>query len=317
MTFINTDFLDRLFFNNKQALFEIDKSKNIIRFNTSAKKFVPKADIGLNLPKLICGLKSFCGSCPLTAESDNSRADENALCAFAEHEVLSFSYKNSEHIISVWNFTKDSPKGIIPGIDFKTVMINYGHTIDAFTDVLTVYCNVGKEKNDLIRKYYSDKDYTNLRIEIHGLKGTSYSVGAGKLGDHAKKLEFVCRDIEAGKTDKIQELDDDLENLLGEYVKLIEDIKPYINSSEDSASEVNDTGAEVSEESKTVSDEIRNLKETIIDRLHCFEMDEVTELLKELANAVKGTPCAVTVKKATQAFEQFDYDKTELILNKL
>lgn len=47
---------------------------------------------------------------------------------------------------------------------------------------------------DSLENFFRTEDFSNYRIAIHALKSTSLTIGATKLSEKAKALEFACRD---------------------------------------------------------------------------------------------------------------------------
>lgn len=62
-----------------------------------------------------------------------------------------------------------------------------------------------------IQELFDTKDWTNYRIAVHSLKNTSKLIGAVKLSEKAKRMEFAARDGDeetlcANQTDLMESL---------------------------------------------------------------------------------------------------------------
>ena len=47
-----------------------------------------------------------------------------------------------------------------------------------------------------MEKEFADEAWKNYQIHVHALKSTSLNIGAEKLSEHAKALEFAAKDAD-------------------------------------------------------------------------------------------------------------------------
>ncbi len=92
-----------------------------------------------------------------------------------------------------------------------------GGVEELYEEVLEMY--VQEEKRNLLTQLLESGDYTNYHIQVHGLKGTSISIGATEFAQQAKKIEYAMKDqnLEYVKTHH--------EEFMKEYGVLLEKIR--------------------------------------------------------------------------------------------
>ena len=79
----------------------------------------------------------------------------------------------------------------IEGLDMQEAVSRLGSE-EIFFDVLRVYAANTPQLLERMR-HMTETDLAELVTAAHGLKGTSYGVGARPLGDRAKKMEHTAR----------------------------------------------------------------------------------------------------------------------------
>ena len=80
------------------------------------------------------------------------------------------------------------------------------------------------EKTKQIETFFRAKDWDNYRIVVHSLKGNALTVGALKLSEHAKELEYAARD------DRIDEIMEKHEPFMKEYRAILDAIEARAKS---------------------------------------------------------------------------------------
>ena len=115
------------------------------------------------------------------------------------------------------NFAKTCPDinlevGLKYCMDSKSFMIQ----------MLTTFAD-GK-KADKIQEKFAAQDWKNYQILVHALKSTALSIGAEKLSEAAKTLEFAAKN---NKTDKILA---NHEGLMADYKKIREEIREWLKN---------------------------------------------------------------------------------------
>ncbi|MBE6014937.1 MAG: DegV family EDD domain-containing protein [Lachnospiraceae bacterium] len=87
---------------------------------------------------------------------------------------------------------------------------------DLFREVLQIYYDSAKEKEEEIRRFYEAEDFENYTIKVHALKSSSRLIGAMELGDEAEKLEMAGKNAD---TEYIKANNDRVMEMLQSLVK--------------------------------------------------------------------------------------------------
>ncbi len=84
-------------------------------------------------------------------------------------------------------------------LDVESALPYVGGDEDIFEEVVATY--VDENKAALVQKAFDELDWDNYRILVHGIKSTSYTIGANALGDEAKESEMCVKtgDFEGAK----------------------------------------------------------------------------------------------------------------------
>ncbi len=65
---------------------------------------------------------------------------------------------------------------------------------DFYLELLSDYANACEEKCAELTSYFENNDLHNYEILVHSLKSSSKTIGADDVSEHAKALEFACKD---------------------------------------------------------------------------------------------------------------------------
>jgi HAMP domain-containing protein/HPt (histidine-containing phosphotransfer) domain-containing protein len=98
----------------------------------------------------------------------------------------------------------------IAGLDVDRGVSLVGGSQEHYADLLRVSVKVFGATVDRLKGFLPD-DLRNFAIEVHGIKGALFNIGAGKLGDFAQELETSARE---GKTELCQDRFADFEREL-------------------------------------------------------------------------------------------------------
>ena len=103
----------------------------------------------------------------------------------------------------------------IDSVDTKAGIERFGGNVDVYVNVLRSYAVHTRPLMGAIEKHLAGGNLRDYAIVMHGIKGTSFGIGAIKTGVQAERLEHMAR---AGETDKVNALNGDfminLERLL-------------------------------------------------------------------------------------------------------
>jgi HPt (histidine-containing phosphotransfer) domain-containing protein len=86
----------------------------------------------------------------------------------------------------------------IPGVSVETGLANSGGSVEAYLDILEVFCADIEEKSEQIRQCATGGDIGLYTTLVHSFKGASRSIGATEFGDFAARMETAGRSGDAG-----------------------------------------------------------------------------------------------------------------------
>ena len=100
-------------------------------------------------------------------------------------------------------------------IDKETGISYCGGMEELYDEVVEQYCAQGADYIEQIQKFVKEQDWKNYQIVVHGIKGSSLTVGAVELSEKAKALEMAAK---SGEIDYILTEND---SFLSSYQKVL------------------------------------------------------------------------------------------------
>ncbi len=125
----------------------------------------------------------------------------------ADKEVEQSKEDNSDNIIKSEFLEK------ISYLDTETGMNYCCQDENIYRTVINEY--VKDDRCEELEKFYLEEDWQNYRIRVHGIKSTSYTIGATELADKAKDMEMAAKELDA---EYIKQHHDELMHLYGEVL---------------------------------------------------------------------------------------------------
>mgnify|MGYP003297222672 CR=1 FL=1 len=101
-------------------------------------------------------------------------------------------------------------------LDYDAAMQYVAESEDIYKIILETY--VTDQRLDILNQAFAEKDWDRYRIEAHGVKSTSKTIGANELSEEAKKMEFAV------KEDNIQIIIEHHEEFIKNYRDLVDRI---------------------------------------------------------------------------------------------
>lgn len=95
---------------------------------------------------------------------------------------------------------------------------------EVYMEMLEIYLEQGEEYMQKLPALVEQKDWKNYIITVHGLKGTSLTIGAEAFSEKAKEQEF------AGKGEQYEFIENGLSDFLALYEKMLEAVKALVDS---------------------------------------------------------------------------------------
>lgn len=100
-------------------------------------------------------------------------------------------------------------------IDKETGITYCGGMEELYDEVVEQYCAQGADYIEQIQKFVKEQDWKNYQIVVHGIKGSSLTVGAVALSEKAKALEM------AAKSNQIDFILTENDSFLSSYQKVL------------------------------------------------------------------------------------------------
>lgn len=89
----------------------------------------------------------------------------------------------------------EAPEGKLSKFTFLDINKGLSYCMndeDFYLEMVGEYLKAPKDRE--LQEMFEKQDYTAYQINIHALKSTSLTLGAVELSEHAKELEFACKD---------------------------------------------------------------------------------------------------------------------------
>jgi len=95
---------------------------------------------------------------------------------------------------------------------------------DVYNEIAQVYIETSDDKISDLDKFYDEKNWKSFEVVVHGIKSSSLSVGAQKLSDLAKAMEFAAEEENA------EFIEENYFKLLTMYQEALIELRAYLES---------------------------------------------------------------------------------------
>lgn len=181
---------------------------------------------------------------------------------------------------------------ILEGIDVQQGIAYCGGVVGDYIEIIQVYYETGLHRVKEIETAYEKTDWKNYTILVHTVKSTSLGIGAGKLADMAKELEF------AGKEENVAYIKEHHAEMMQEYSRVMNVIEAEIQTKED--------GVKILSEIDKA--ELEKYLDQLASQLDTFESMEVEQLLCKLsAYQYHGKKVEELLKPVQIKVREFDF----------
>lgn len=197
---------------------------------------------------------------------------------------------------------EDDREIYIEGIDTLMGIKNCNGNFDNYINILRVVVIEGREKINLIMKYFREKDYERYIIEVHGVKGAMASIGAKELSTTAKMHEF------AGKELNYDYIEQNINEFMLQYKTLLESIERSV-----SALDFEDSDEEKNRE-RIDSDNINVKLLEILELLEDFDSSSAEEMVREILKFDMESHEREFLEKLFAQIEELEYDNSIKLL---
>lgn len=193
--------------------------------------------------------------------------------------------------------------------DAETGVFYTGGDEEAYLEILEIYVNKAKEKQNYIQKLFEEKSWKNYVIEVHALKSTSLTIGSKPLSELAKELEL------AGKNDNFRLIEEKHASMIELYEKVAEIGSEYLTQKKP-AVQVEEAPQEALTEISF--NEVESFVREIRSACENFDADAAIEVCKKTYGKSCGGIDLKPLFNAVEEFvEDFEYEEAEQQIEKI
>ena len=186
---------------------------------------------------------------------------------------------------------------VIEGIDVRYALDKLHIEEKNYLDILRIYLSDMPDILHNIINANESGDIEKFVIDVHGLKSSSASVGALKLSELAKELEY------AGKEGRLEYINDNMKRLVDMCHGILEALETYFNSG--------DMGDDDTEVSVLEEQWLRDLSQACDD----IDSSRIAELLSLVSGKRYGDEDDKLLKQIQRYINQYDYDEVVTLLD--
>ncbi len=189
----------------------------------------------------------------------------------------------------------------MPGVDIVRGIKACAGKTDRYIEVLRTFYGSGKTQCAKIEKLYNMKDQKNLRIEVHGLKSVSASIGATDLSNLSLAME------NAVKNDDMAFVNTNMPELLSMYSKLLKQLETYFENEND-----------LPDNSKTITmSKVRDKLILLAGALEEFDDEAALELIDGILEYGFDVSTRGAIRQIREQVKIFDYNKASEMTDEL
>ncbi len=190
--------------------------------------------------------------------------------------------------------------------DSKTGLFYTGGDEEAYLEILEMYVNKAKPKQDYIQKLFEEKSWKNYVIEVHSLKSTSLTIGSKPLSELAKKLEL------AGKSENYRLIEENHASMIELYEKVAKIASEYILQKKPAQSEPSNADASQENLTEISVDEVDNYVREISAACENFDGDAAIEVCKKIyGKSCGGIDLKPLFNAVEELAEDFEYEEAQ------
>ena len=229
------------------------------------------------------------------------------------HELLNKWIDDSkkqyvENIVKADKISEDQLAEIyMNGIDVRDAIKKRNCTIEDYLELLNLFYLEGKNKKPYMRQLFFDGDYKNYGIEAHALKSAAANIGAYKLSEKAKELEFAV------KEDKIEDVFQNYNTLDIDYGNILDEIESVLKKKEYGKFQNKDDQQLVEADMNFI---VGNISQ-ILSKLESFKPKEALAGINELLSYNMNEDIRDGLNQVVTLLSLYEDDKAEEELHKL
>lgn len=187
--------------------------------------------------------------------------------------------------------------------DAETGIFYTGGDEEAYLEILEIYVNKAKEKQNYIQKLFEEKSWKNYVIEVHALKSTSLTIGSKPLSELAKELEL------AGKNENYRLIEEKHSAMIELYEKVAQIGGEYIAQKKPTPTKKDALQEKLTEIS---IDEVESFIREIRSACENFDADSAIEVCKKAyGKSFGGIDLKPLFSTVEEFVEDFEYEEAE------
>lgn len=212
-------------------------------------------------------------------------------------EDLFRAFIPAENICYPKNITEEKTDTIdctltIPGVDVLQGLRHSGDNLHSYLEILQFTVENSGEYLETMSEEI-DKNPQNYIIQIHGIKGMCYNIGAAACGDMAKELEMAAR---RGEMDFVRKRQGVFEEIFRELLRHISEA-------------IEKTDAELSQKKKPESFE--EFEEKMAEAVGDYDIPSVEKILKQMKRRAWTQQQQEKIQQVEKWVENFDLEALE------
>jgi len=214
-------------------------------------------------------------------------------------KTLRVSYKEHKEIETGGGSDPQMP--VIPGVDTEKGIAMTGGTIEAYRQVLSIFCKDAQNRLELFKNTPSQDTLSDFVINVHAIKSASASIGSAGISSIAAGLE------EAGKAKDIAFIGKNLPGFVQQLSELVKNIGNAVNGAAKNAG---------TETKADISAHIPTLRE-LYDALKTKKISEIKNILNTLEQQARDPTLKENLELISDQVLMTEFDIAAKIVEEL
>jgi signal transduction histidine kinase/CheY-like chemotaxis protein len=193
----------------------------------------------------------------------------------------------------------------IPGVDTAKGIVMTGGTVDAYTEVLSLFCKDAQDRLPLLQKTPDSDNMKTFVTQVHALKSASASLGAQTISSKAAELE------KAGKAEDMPFISEHLPSFAQQLKELTENIRNTL--------QLNEAAAPDLESPIAIANSVgaSPLLNELADALKSQKITEIKRILNTLDQQTMDSQLKKTLEQVSDQVLMTEFDSAAKILEEL
>lgn len=216
--------------------------------------------------------------------------------------------ETSSKVINISNLKNSQISSLelpeIKDLNVKQALEKNGGNPEDYIAILKIYFKNTPSQLERLEKYLRTSDWENYKIEVHGLKSASFSVGAENIGNLSAELEQAALNKESEFIEARHPVLIQISN------NLLDNLKSFINKLLDNSN----SEAAVTIQNNDIMCDLNSL----FDAIDLFDSDTSIEIIDKLqAYSKKYAQMATMLEDTKEQIENFEYNDAKTLAQKI